>query len=154
MRKLLKSKKGMSLIEILVGSLLFGIVAMTVTAVLAPMLMAMSRANDFAEYNTLLDNAGNQIVSDMAGASEVKSNNPLEFTVQGKDVEYTAPEGILLRNNIPVLPEEFYRGKTIAFTVNGTSPNFMIEVTVGPSGRWGSIGAEISRDYAVRLIIG
>ena len=74
MKKVFYNKKGMSLMEILVGSLMFAMIAVTVSAVLAPMMMSFSRAADFAEYNTLLDNVGNRIASDLAKSSGIPTD--------------------------------------------------------------------------------
>jgi hypothetical protein len=112
MKKILKSKKGMSLMEILVGGILLGMVALTVSAVLAPFMLAFSRANDLAEYSTILDTVGNQIVSDLVRSSEEPTTavNRVDITVDSEDdVIYTirqaagvlidgVPAGSLLRH--------------------------------------------------------
>jgi len=153
MLKILKRKKGMSLIEILVGSLMFGLVAITVTSVMAPMMLAFSRANDLAEYSMLLDNVGNQIASELAQASKVTSVNPLEVETHMGEVVYSINDGSLERNGVPVFAPEFYKGKIVNFTVETDSSGYIIVVEVGPSNRWGSIGATLERSYAVRLLI-
>ena len=154
MRKVLKNKKGMTLIEILIGSLLFAIVTATATAVLAPMMQAFSRANDLAEYNILLDNVGNKLVSEISQASEIKSEDPLRLVIQGNIIEYTVHNGSLERNGLPVFPQGFYEGKSIGFQITADAPDVIIAVTVFPSdeGR-GVSAATITRTYAVKPLI-
>ena len=77
--KILKNKKGLTLIELIVGIVMFTIIALTVATSLTPTLFAFMSANDFAEYNALLDNIANQIVGDMMQATEPSpgSDNPV-----------------------------------------------------------------------------
>jgi len=147
-----KNKKGMSLMEILVGSLMFALIAITVTAVLSPMMLTYMRANDLAEYNKLLDNVGNIIVSDLSRASEalpVSGENSVVITVsRGNTVEYTAYGGSLLRNGDPVFPAGFYKGKTVSFDVSETTPGYTVTVTVSSTGRPAAVGVTLERDYS------
>ena len=160
--KTIKNKKGLSLMEILVGSLMFALIAAMVSAVLAPMMLAYSRANDFAEYNTLLDIVGNRIANDMAQSSDIQQLDPLTMVVRGSVITYTVENGILLMSidnddptptSTPVFPPRFYRGKTIDFSVDVTPPGYTIEVTIGPAQGQAAIGASISREYAVRPLL-
>jgi len=148
----LKNKKGMSLMEILVGTLMFALIAVTVTAVLAPMMLTFMRANDLAEYNKLLDNVGNIIVSDISRASEAlpeSGENSAVITVStGNTVVYTAPAGSLLRNGEPVFPAGFYKGKTISFNVSKTTPGYTVTVTVSSAGRPAAVASTLERDYS------
>ena len=159
MRNVLKNKKGMTLIEIVVGSLLFSMVVITVSAVLAPMMTAYMRANNIAEYNTLMDNIGNMIVSDIAQASEVTPGNPLVLVIQGTEVYYTVENGILQRGDsltdpYDVFPSGYYRGKAIDFNVEQTPPGYTVSVTVSsPGGGVGASSAVLTRDYAVRPLL-
>jgi len=164
-KKALKSKKGISLMEILVGSMLFGLVVMTVASVISPMIMAFRRANDLAEYNLILDNVGNLLTSEMAQASDITGDlNTLVMTIETQPtiVSYSVQDGMLMRSlNIDdiiiseshVFPPGFYRSQSISFTINGSnSPKYIVEVTVRSQGR-ATIGGEISRDYAVNPIM-
>jgi len=82
-RKIFISKRGFTLIEVLVVCVLFAIIAVTAISVLSPMLRAYARANEIAEYNLLLDNVGNTIVSSMMQAAEVSdiADNSVSMTV-------------------------------------------------------------------------
>jgi prepilin-type N-terminal cleavage/methylation domain-containing protein len=157
MRRVLKRKKGMTLIEIMVGSMLFGLVVMTVTAAMSPMLRAFTRANDLAEYNLILDNAGNTIVSDMAQASDVRgiATDTVTLEIDTMSIVYSVVDGSLRRspdggaNSTLVFPEGFYKGKSVSFDVSGTAPDFFVAVTVSSEGS----SAVITRTYAVRPLL-
>jgi len=155
MLSILINKKGISLIEILVGSIMFAIVFLTVFSALAPMMMAYYRANDFAEYNTLLDSVGNRIVAEMTNASEITDLDPLTMTTHsGKVIISVDLDGLLLKNNAPVFPRGFYKGKSIDFEIQDEGDEvYAVIVTVMPNtgGGAGATGAEISREYALRL---
>jgi len=135
-KKLLKSKKGFTLIELIVGLVIFGIISTAVATLLAPTLFAFMRANDFAEYNILLDNLANQIISDLTQSTErptpVLTNgseqpdgtwNNVTITTPAARVRYTVAgtdnRGILVReingDPQPVFTEDFYRRKLVSF---------------------------------------
>ena len=64
--KAVKNKKGLTLMELIVGILMFSIISVAISMLLAPILSSYARANDFAEYNALLDNIANQIIDDIS----------------------------------------------------------------------------------------
>ena len=70
MKKLLKCKKGLTLIELIVGIVMFSIIAIAISTALAPTLFSYMRANDFAEYNALLDNIANQMINDLSQSTD------------------------------------------------------------------------------------
>jgi len=156
--KALRSNSGLTLMELLVAALLFAIIAATAMMVISPIMLAYSRANSLAEYNTVLDSVGNVIVSEFAGArpnpAPVPGPNTLTFTAgSGSEVIFTIYNGHLIRNDSPVFPAGFYGGKEISFVVTPDSGAFVVEVTVIPSGAPGSAFAEISREFAVRPLM-
>ena len=160
MIKALKNKKGMTLTEILVGSIMFALFSIAISTILSPMVLAFMRANDFAEYNALLDAVGNQIASDMVRASEapvLPAQDDITIQIPGEGaVRYTidAAEGTLLRNGIPVFPEGFQRGKRVNFIVTlpaAGSYNIFVEITPRDgANRVGLSNAEQFRNYLVR----
>ena len=159
MRSILNNKKGLSLMEILIGSLLFGLVVMTVFTVLAPMMRSARIANDFAEYNQILDSIGNRITSEMA-QSEVTATvaNSVTMTQNSETVVFTIDSGRLQRSlngaePAPVFPNDFYRGKTVSFTILDESPNFTVTVRVESVGGIFATAAVRERLYAVRPLL-
>jgi len=157
--KELRSNSGLTLMELLVAALLFAIIAATAMMVITPIMLAYSRANSLAEYNTVLDSVGNVIVSELAGARQnplpVFDGDSLTFTSgSGSVVIFDFEDGHLRRNESPVFPAGFYGGKTISFDVDDSNfPVFVIEVTVIPSDTPVSAYSEISRDFAVRPLM-
>jgi len=152
LRKILTNKKGMTLTELLVGSIMLALFAIAISAILTPMVFAFMRANDFAEYNGLLDSVGNQISSDLVRATGLPNNgatpavditgasiatNEVVISVAGEgDIRYTiGPDGTLRRNNIDVFPEGYQRGKLVGFVVRevpGEPGCFSVEITIRP----------------------
>jgi len=151
MLKILKSKSGVSLIEILVAAMMFSILTFAVVMVINPLMMAQVRANSLAEKNTILDSVGNLLTTELSGATEILEFgvDELEFSTAQGDVIFTISSGHLLRNGALVFPEYFYRGKTLSFVVeenaSGYGYFYLVIVTVYPN--------EISRSYAVRPMI-
>ena len=144
--------------EIIVGMLLFGMVVLTVTATISPLTMAYRRANDLAEYNQILDTIGNRITSDMAKARQngiTHGENTLTITTNSGTITYTIDTGRLQRNGSQVYQQEFYRGKQIAFTVDGTSsPSFNLNLIVSTPNATGThTGSTITRTYTVRPLL-
>ncbi|MCL2088292.1 MAG: prepilin-type N-terminal cleavage/methylation domain-containing protein [Oscillospiraceae bacterium] len=127
MIKYVKNKKGMTLVETIAGMMLFAVIALSVAAIIAPMLRTYIMANRFAEYNTIIDNAANHIIGDLHSITEPIADdmmgieNQLQITVNiSNTVTYTADGGILTRNqngyiNNP-MPDSFYKGNKIGFT--------------------------------------
>jgi len=101
MIKAFKNKKGMTLMELIVGMIMFSIIAVSVSMALAPTLFAYMRANDFAEYNALLDNIANQIVGDLTLATKTpifdEDTQTLTISTRGRMVTYQVNDGVLQR---------------------------------------------------------
>ncbi|MCL2719527.1 MAG: type II secretion system GspH family protein [Lachnospiraceae bacterium] len=137
-RKMLNNNQGLTLVELMVGIMIFAVITTSAMSIFAPMLRTMLRATEIAEYNTLFDNIANIIVSDLASSTagpvlsgaDVRLNpgGTLEdFTwTNGQDllwltinfpqaVVYTADgDGVLLRNGNPLLPQMFLNQGTAA----------------------------------------
>ena len=157
--------------EIIVGMLLFGMVVMTVTAAISPLMLAYRRANDLAEYNQILDAIGNRITSEMAKADEINGitsgTNSVTIRNNAIPTTFSIVNGHLFiqRGSNPATPvyqPEFYRGKVLGtqaagggtgLLVGGTSPNFTLTITVSSQTSGANVGAEISRTYAVRPLL-
>jgi len=170
MRKLLKSKKGVTIMEVVVGSLLFGMVALTLTAAISPLMMAYRRANDLAEFNQVLDAIGNRITSEVSQASSITyaaGTGRLTLSVSApNDVIFEFVDGQLIRSqlvsgvyvSIPVYHNDFYQGKDLSFVgvtipspIPNANPNITINLEVSSrAGGFARSGATITREYAVR----
>jgi len=104
----LKNKKGLTLIELIVGIIMFAVISLAISTLLSPMLMAFMGANDFAEYNSLLDNIANQIISDLS-----QSTTDPDFVASGGDNWLTDANGSLTITT---------SARIITYTVRNTAP--------------------------------
>jgi len=173
--KKLKNKKGLTLLELIVGLLIFSIIAVAVSTTLAPTLFAYMRANHFAEYNTLLDNLANQIISDISQANSLIDTNELDVLITGtgdqitistptRVIRYTVNAGILQKatgngDYFDVFSRDFYNRKDLSIRLNqvdnsggsiGTA--YILTVRLRENSTPGST-FEIEREYAVRPLI-
>ena len=171
MMKALKNKKGMTLIEVIVGIVMFAIISLAISMVLAPTLFAYMRANDFAEYNTLLDNLANQILSDLSQSTETPVfieddwDSDVSITQNTRVINYTVADAGDLRNTMilfrqvgnaepsPVFSEDFYKRKNVSFKIetNETEAAVVYLLTVRLQSQSGNL--EIEREYAVRPLV-
>lgn len=158
--KILESKNGMTLIELIVGMVLFVIVVTAVSTILVPMLKVYARANELAEYNTLLDNAANKIIGDLTNATALLKHldveNEISITIDNPDdVQYSidSNSGVLLKNGTPVLSKDYYKNKSVSFSCRPVESDsetaYMLTVNI-LSDRDGGNNVMISREYAVR----
>jgi len=87
MRKILKSKKGMTLVELMAGMLVFVFITLAASVVVTPTLRAYMLANDLAESNALLDTLANQLTENLSRATERVSGAPLVLTGNPADTD-------------------------------------------------------------------
>lgn len=172
--KVLKSKSGMTLTELLVGMLIAALLMASISAVLVPTLKIYKTANDLAEMNTLLDNLANQITSDFSIAKTVNFTDTGEAWIavitktNDSYITYSVnDDGILCRDATPVLAEGFYKNKEVSVEYyNGEDYDGLTELdssSLNPVGAKEFIiriilsekgGSEmIRRDYAVKPIM-
>jgi prepilin-type N-terminal cleavage/methylation domain-containing protein len=137
LRKFHKNNHGLTLVELIVAMAVFTVVTTSVTALLVPIMRTQMRAIEAAEYNTLLNNVANQIISDMrdatplsptadpAAAVELPTDpaSPLLRIVKGSQIivysigdDSGDNKGLLLRSvtgnpdhGTSVLPSRYYR---------------------------------------------
>ena len=161
-RKILKSKKGLTMVELIIGMVILSIIISMATAVMAPMMQFQRQANELAEQNALLDNLANQIVHDMSKAIDKPAQSGNEITIPigtggGGNITYTLIEGIIWRQqvddnyNVPLLPDGFYRNFIVTVMdinqvpdANGTAYLLTLELS--------NDRRTFTRDYAVRPI--
>jgi len=167
MMKVLKNKKGITLVELIVGLLLLSIIVAAAGSTIAPMLKVYSKANEIAEWNTLLDNIANQMVSELTEMTEAvdidalpgAGANNISFIAGWRTIEYTVEADGMLRKSINsavphlVLPADFYKRKSVSFSIREEVPEraYMLTVSIAPPA--GETGETISRDYAVRPLV-
>jgi type II secretory pathway pseudopilin PulG len=151
------------MVEVIVGMVLFCIIASTVTAAMIPMLRNYARAADLAEANSLLDTAANYIINDLMKATEPltpgSAADTISIQIKTNNRTYSVDgEGVLLRSSdggvpVPVLSKDFYKRKSVTFsyavdTSNGIAYDITVEIW---SDQFDRILAE--RTYAVKPIV-
>jgi len=145
--------------ELLVGLMLLAIIATAAGSSLSPMLKIYARANDMAEWNTLLDNIANRMISDLSQATvpldftvNPVTNDDITIVIDGIDVDYSiSADGILLINGNPFLEKNYYKQKSVNFSCRPEGPDVAYILTITISHDRG--GEAISRDYAVRPLV-
>jgi prepilin-type N-terminal cleavage/methylation domain-containing protein len=165
--KILKNKKGLTLVELLIGMVVLGIILTAVSAILIPMMQFQARANELAEQNALLDDLANQIIYDISmaiqpGIGNVTLPDDDEMVIPiaaggGGNVVYTIADGVIWRSqaniNNPLLPGEFHlrmdeagvRVETINLSVyNTTETIYTLTLTLENE------DLKFERNYAVR----
>ena len=172
--KTLNNKKGMTLMELIVGIMMFTIISIAVSMMLAPILSSFTKANDFAEYNALLDNIANHLINDISQSTSgpvftegdwAEDDHGIFLTVftQNRVIRYAVMGGILQREGLDadnntllfdVFSEDFYRRKLVSFMIetDETTDITAYFITVRLTER-GNVGFEIQRQYAVRPLI-
>ena len=129
------NKKGLTMMELIVGILVLTIIMTAVTSIFAPMLRAYQRANNLAEANTILDNLANEIMYHITQADEIYppvrdigcDDIPPMMTISlggGRDIIFDIDdyENLLFIEDVLspyprrlLFEPEFYRGTTIDF---------------------------------------
>ncbi|MCL1822787.1 MAG: hypothetical protein FWG44_01160 [Oscillospiraceae bacterium] len=168
MRKLsnLKSKKGMTLVELLTGIAMLSFLMIMITSILMPTSRVQSRVIDLAEMNTLLDNVSNPIIKDLSSATSVVpgsmifgADDLVRIPIGNTWVEYTVDpaSGILMRETNRdggvsrfVLSPAYYRNKSITFAVTDagltSGTGFILTVII-----LSDTGEELAdRSYAIK----
>ena len=147
---------GASLVEMIAALLVFATITTAAASVFVPMLFSYMRAIELAEVNTLLDNISAFILDDISSATTITSipASPTSFTITTSyDIVYDVVGGILYRgalggDNVQVIDEGYYRGKTIRVECEVNSDVVTITLTLREAeGRW-----EVTRVYASRPI--
>ncbi len=138
LRNLLNNEKGLTLIEVLVGIIIFSILIMGVSAVLVPTLNTYVKAKEMAELTTLMNSASAEVVEDLSqsrgkakldGSYAKSTGSAMQISIDGI-IEYKTEDGVLLRsfdgvNFSKVFDEKYYKGKEIEmiFGVEYDEPN-------------------------------
>lgn len=114
LKKLLKNKKGMSLLEVIIGMMMFTMIASSVIGIMISTLRTHTMANDLAETNSLLDSLSAEILSDLGDAVEAEvSGQRLTITTDTIEIEYDVDsEGFVTRGGVRTLSEQYYKGRT------------------------------------------
>ena len=103
-KKLAQDKRGISLVEIMVGILIFSIISMTIIVIMFPTLNSINKTKDLSEMGIFADNISAQIINDtkMANIIELsKESEPgdtLTLVNQEHTIVYKVIDGRIKRN--------------------------------------------------------
>lgn len=161
--KILKNKRGVTLMELIIGMVISVIITTYVSAVLAPMMNVFYRSNDLAEVNTLLDNVSELMINDFSRATGINigATNVTISTSVG-NVIYSnlgGGAGSVLQRRSPdsstpadVFAENYYKRKTLIVTINPASGDITGSFTLTLSVNDRNDNPLASREYAVNPI--
>ena len=103
-KKIAQDKRGISLVEIMVGMLIFSIISMTIIVIMFPTLNSINKTKDLSEMGIFADNISAQIINDtkMANIIELsKESEPgdtLTLVNQEHTIVYKVIDGRIKRN--------------------------------------------------------
>lgn len=132
---IIKNKQGLTLVEVVVGFLIFTILFMGVSAVLVPTLNTYAKANDMAELTTLMNTASAEITNDLSQSvrnAEISGsgNDEIKIYVGGNVIDYRVTTGGIIERSFngntpaPIFDERYYKGKSVdmSFQVDYADP--------------------------------
>lgn len=117
--KAIKSKKGMTLMELIMGISVFCILAVSVSAIIGPVMTTISKVSSYSEVNGILDTLSNEFTADLSEASVVSFVGD-EITIMTSDyyiISYNVVDGILSKNGGALLSKDFYKDKIVDLKV-------------------------------------
>ncbi len=147
----LKNKDGMTLVELVIGMIVFAIITLAVVTVMMPLLRVYAESNDLAEINALVDSVGSQIVKDMSGMdgplTPVAPSDTLvspgtdnvSFDTHIFSISYgtNSTTRVFERNGAPMFDEIYYKQKNIGVmfsqkptTEVGTATVYDVTITI------------------------
>ena len=74
-KKLAQDKRGISLVEIMVGMLIFSIISMTIIVIMFPTLNSINKTKDLSEMGIFADNISAEIINDIKMANSIEIIN-------------------------------------------------------------------------------
>ncbi len=153
MKKLVRSRSGFTLIEMIATLALLAILTTMAASVMMPMTKATFKANRLAEVERVYDTLSGELVADMERAAGPMTFNDgsLAIPVSGGSVTYSARDGVIYKSVNggeagPMLEKGYYRGWSAAFAVSESDGVYTLSLTL--SGEDGE--ALPSHEYKVR----
>ena len=74
-KKIAQDKRGISLVEIMVGMLIFSIISMTIIVIMFPTLNSINKTKDLSEMGIFADNISAEIINDIKMANSIEIIN-------------------------------------------------------------------------------
>lgn len=133
-KAILKNKKGMTLIEMITGIMVFTVFTACAMMLLSPMINIFAETKGYSEAATIADNLASRLSSDIQTASEMSvSEDLLEITTadRQKSSYGVNANGYLVNNTVLVFPVEYYNGNKLElkFSRDGDIVQVDIKIT-------------------------
>lgn len=97
-KKIAQDKRGISLVEIMVGMLIFSIISMTIIVIMFPTLNSINKTKDLSEMGIFADNISAEIINDIKMANSIESGDTLTLVNQEHTIVYKVIDGRIKRN--------------------------------------------------------
>ena len=78
-KKIAQDKRGISLVEIMVGMLIFSIISMTIIVIMFPTLNSINKTKDLSEMGIFADNISAEIINDIKMANSIEIINDIKM---------------------------------------------------------------------------
>ena len=103
-KKLAQDKRGISLVEIMVGMLIFSIISITIIVIMFPTLNSINKTKDLSEMGIFADNISAEIINDIKMANSIEiakvsgSGDTLTLVNQEHSIVYDTVDEKIKRN--------------------------------------------------------
>ena len=97
-KKIAQDKRGISLVEIMVGMLIFSIISITIIVIMFPTLNSINKTKDLSEMGIFADNISAEIINDIKMANSIESGDTLTLVNQEHTIVYKVIDGRIKRN--------------------------------------------------------
>ena len=153
MKKLLKSARGFTLIEMVITIALLAILTTMAASVMVPMTKVVRTSTELAEINRVYDTLSGEMTADLERAAAAITAGDGAFTVptSSGSVAYTDVDGVIYKavdggEAQPMLDKAYYRNWRAAFSLAGDGGVYTLTLTLTNAD-----GEEFpSREYKVR----
>ena len=114
----MKNNKGTTIVELLAGSFIFTIIAVSVFTLMVSVVSLYSKSNDLSEINFIFDNVSKIMLNDVNNARKIAISET-ELKIIGQDsITYKIHDGIPQKsvNNsdyYPIFEKGYYKNKTL-----------------------------------------
>ncbi|MEG0292343.1 MAG: hypothetical protein RR495_02420 [Anaerovoracaceae bacterium] len=151
--KLLGSKRGITMVEVIVGLVICLILMVAATAIFVPVTNSYSRAEDFSETQMIAKNLVNTIRGKTNGAAIIgvgANNSTLTYKIKATSNSKTidsSPEGYLRIDGRLPYPPSYYKGRVIKLEFAPVSENKVkMNITIDYKDKPG-------RDYSKEILL-
>ncbi len=154
-KKILKSRKGLTLVELIISIVILAIIALAIAWLMVPMMNVFDRNNTLSEMNAILDDSAKELENALSRAQRANvSGTRLEVVSNNQQDVYDLDQGILQKNGRNLVADGYYRDATlqVAYLDPDTGAALDGPITSGVVMRISAAidgQVQMERDYAV-----